>query len=85
MALQEAGSVGFCLIIWATCGAISLLGKHVYWANTCSSIDFSNLNTVVYMCTTYFNTKKPFILPTQCIYVFRMVLTVNSDCFPKQH
>jgi hypothetical protein len=25
------------------------------------------------------------ILPTQCICVFRMVLTTNSDCFPKQH
>jgi hypothetical protein len=25
------------------------------------------------------------ILPTQCICVFRMVLTINSDCFPKQH
>jgi hypothetical protein len=26
-----------------------------------------------------------FFLATQCIYVFRMVLTVNSDYFPKQH
>jgi hypothetical protein len=25
------------------------------------------------------------ILPTQCICVFRMALTVNRDCFPKQH
>jgi hypothetical protein len=25
------------------------------------------------------------ILPTQCIHVFRMVLTINSDYFPKQH
>jgi hypothetical protein len=22
--------------------------------------------------------------PTQCIYVFHMVFTINSDCFPKQ-
>jgi hypothetical protein len=25
------------------------------------------------------------ILPTQCIYVFRMIPTINSDYFPKQH
>jgi hypothetical protein len=25
------------------------------------------------------------ILPTQCIYVFRIVLTINSGCFPKPH
>jgi hypothetical protein len=25
------------------------------------------------------------ILLTECICVFRMVLTINSDCFPKQH
>jgi hypothetical protein len=24
-------------------------------------------------------------LPTECICVFCMVLTINSDCFPKQH
>jgi hypothetical protein len=26
-----------------------------------------------------------YILPTQCICLFRMVLTKNSDCFPIQH
>jgi hypothetical protein len=25
------------------------------------------------------------ILPSECICVFRMVLTINSDCFTKQH
>jgi hypothetical protein len=30
-------------------------------------------------------TKKIRIMPTQCIYVFHMVLTINSDCFSKQH
>jgi hypothetical protein len=28
---------------------------------------------------------KLYIVPTQCICVFRMVLTTNSDCFPKQN
>jgi hypothetical protein len=40
---------------------------------------------VVTICTTFFNILKLYILPTQCICVFRMVLTVNSDCFPQQH
>jgi hypothetical protein len=35
--------------------------------------------------TTCFNTLNLCILPTECIYVFRMVLTIDSDCFPKQH
>jgi hypothetical protein len=35
--------------------------------------------------TTRFNTLKLCILPTQSICVFRMVLTINSDSFPKQH
>jgi hypothetical protein len=38
--------------------------------------------TVVTICATWFNIKKLLILP---IYKFRMILTVNSDCFPKQH
>jgi hypothetical protein len=25
------------------------------------------------------------MLPTECICVFHMILTINSDCFPKQH
>jgi hypothetical protein len=40
---------------------------------------------VVTIYTTCFNTLKLCILPTQCIYVFPMVLTINSDCFPRQH
>jgi hypothetical protein len=35
--------------------------------------------------TTSFNILKLCILPTECIFVFRVVLTINSDCFPKQH
>jgi hypothetical protein len=38
-----------------------------------------------YMYHLLFNTPKSCILPTHCICVFRMVLTINSDCFPKQH
>jgi hypothetical protein len=45
----------------------------------------SCISTVVIICTTCFNTPKLCIMPTQCISVFRMVLTINSDCFPKQH
>jgi hypothetical protein len=35
--------------------------------------------------TTGFNTLELCILPTQSTYVFRMILTINSDYFPKQH
>jgi hypothetical protein len=38
-----------------------------------------------YIYTVCLNTLKLCILPTQCICVFRMVLKINSDCFPKQH
>jgi hypothetical protein len=41
--------------------------------------------TVVTMCTTLFNIKNLCDFLTQCICVFRMVLAINSDCFPKQH
>jgi hypothetical protein len=34
---------------------------------------------------TCFNIETLCFLPTQCICVFRVVLTTNSDCFPKQH
>jgi hypothetical protein len=42
-------------------------------------------STVVIMCTTYFSIHNLCVLPTQCICVFRVVLTINSDYFPKQH
>jgi hypothetical protein len=32
-----------------------------------------------------FHYSKLRILPTQYIDVFHMILTINSDCFPKQH
>jgi hypothetical protein len=32
-----------------------------------------------------FGIKELYVLPTQCIYVFRMILTINSYYFPKQH
>ena len=34
---------------------------------------------------TKFNVPKFCVLPTQCIYVFRMALGTNSDYFPIQH
>jgi hypothetical protein len=38
-----------------------------------------------YIYTTCFNKLELCILSTECICVFLMVLTINSDCFPKQH
>jgi hypothetical protein len=51
---------------------------------------FSNLTiespmVTIYVYITYLSTSELRILPTQCICVFRMVLTINSGCFPKQH
>jgi hypothetical protein len=40
---------------------------------------------MIIIYTTRFNILKFCILPTQCICVSRMVLTINGDCFPKQH
>jgi hypothetical protein len=37
------------------------------------------------ICTTSFNILKLCLLTAECICMFRMVLTINSDCFPKQH
>jgi hypothetical protein len=35
--------------------------------------------------TTYFNIKKPWILPTRYIDSIRMILKMNTDSFSKQH
>jgi hypothetical protein len=40
---------------------------------------------MVIICTTRFNLVELCILFRECVYVFRMVLTIKSDCFPKQH
>jgi len=40
---------------------------------------------MVTICTTKFNTKKFYVLSTQCIYVFCTDMKTNSDYFPKQH
>jgi hypothetical protein len=40
---------------------------------------------VVAKCTTRFNILKLPILPTGCTSVFRMVLTLNNECLPKEH
>jgi hypothetical protein len=41
-------------------------------------------NLVVTTCATFFDNMQMFILTTECIYGFRMILGVNSDYFLKQ-
>jgi hypothetical protein len=36
-------------------------------------------------CLPYALSALPHKNSTECVCVFRMVLTINSDCFPKQH
>jgi hypothetical protein len=40
---------------------------------------------VVTICTTRFNIKKKYVLPTQCIYVFCVDVRTNNDYFTVQH
>jgi hypothetical protein len=68
------GSLKFIKIIFQNSAPISLK-----WGTQCVSITKTN------RLTTFSKTLELRILPTQCICVFRMVLTINSDCFPKQH
>jgi hypothetical protein len=37
------------------------------------------------VCTTCSTIQKLCTLPTQCTYVFRMILTINIDYFPNEH
>jgi hypothetical protein len=48
-------------------------------------IELCFLLTFQTQITTWFNTKKFHVLPTKCIYVFRMDLRTSSDYFPMQH
>jgi hypothetical protein len=38
-------------------------------------------STVVTICTTFYKTRRLCILPTQCIRVFRTIITMNSEYF----
>jgi hypothetical protein len=40
---------------------------------------------VLTVCTIIFDMLKLWILPTECIFVFRLVLAINGHCSPKQH
>jgi hypothetical protein len=43
------------------------------------------LQIIVSLIHTIYTSLEHTLVSTQCICVFRMALTVNSDCFPKQH
>jgi hypothetical protein len=80
-----ARSAPFVRMVWRQCPVLSscfpaqihVIGRSNSFLNASSP--------VVTICTTCFNTLKLCILPTQCVCVFRMILTISSDCFPKQH
>lgn len=62
------------------------LRSHIFSVHLGS--DWFNLRlwcTMVIICTTCFNIQILCVLPTQCIYVFHMILAVNCCYFPKQH
>jgi hypothetical protein len=42
-------------------------------------------SSVVTVCVTCFNIQKLCIFPTHYMYVFHVILRINSDCYPKQH
>jgi hypothetical protein len=50
-----------------------------------SFISLTLQSRLINVCAIRFKINELYILPTQCIYVLRMVLTINSDYFPKQH
>ena len=58
------------------------------WSGRISRTAISCLQTPkpeITLCTTRFNIKKFYVLPTQCIFVMCMDLRTNSDYFPIQH
>jgi hypothetical protein len=50
-----------------------------------NAVNLTLHNLVVSLSTAMFNIHKRYVLPTQCIYVFCVVLRTNSDYFTVQH
>jgi len=44
---------------------------------------FNLLKTVVTLCTIYYNIKNLYILPTECVHMFKMILTIKINYFLK--
>jgi len=44
---------------------------------------FNPSKTVVTVCTIYYNIKNLYILPTECVHTFKMILTIKSNYFLK--
>jgi hypothetical protein len=78
-----AGWRGYCWNYACVCGELTVPSVGTSLMTNLFLQSFSS--TVVSIYTTCFNEMKPFILSTQCICVFRTVLTANSDSFPTQH
>jgi hypothetical protein len=88
--LQVPCSGTFTTVSQVVCSGMFTWLFFTYFHVCSSSCSYVNLkltlqSPVVTICTTRFNTLKLYILPTRCTCVFHMVLTVNSDCFLKQH
>jgi hypothetical protein len=59
-------------------------GTYSCWYIKEVSVLFYHFENAATIYATCFNIIILCILPTECICVFRMVLTINSDCFHKQ-
>jgi hypothetical protein len=83
---EASGSDNFILTATVPRGTAPQLGPRYLHADETDTLDKILLyGIMVNICTTCLNIKENCILPTQCICVFRMILTINSDYFPNQH
>jgi hypothetical protein len=62
----------------------------VWFSQQTAVISLNSINRLGFVAETEYvscevRTELLYILPTECICVFRMVLTTNSGYFPKQH
>jgi hypothetical protein len=58
---------------------------HVVLSFVCCSTGSTSKSPVVTICASLFSMLKFCVLPIECIYVFCMVLTINSAYFPGQN